>query len=99
MVVIVQFREGKIACERIYWDQATVLRQVGLLNDVSRYAARSLRESRCSIDAKSFRTSLPGVTVRMILFLLCLTESATRSASPELHKKPGRLLANRLSPC
>ena len=33
MVVVVQFREGKITCERIYWDQATVLRQVGLLND------------------------------------------------------------------
>jgi carboxymethylenebutenolidase len=31
MVVIVQFREGKIACERIYWDHATVLRQAGLL--------------------------------------------------------------------
>ena len=31
MVVVVQFREGKIACERIYWDHATVLRQVGLL--------------------------------------------------------------------
>ena len=31
MVVVVQFREGKIACERIYWDQATVLRQIGLL--------------------------------------------------------------------
>jgi ketosteroid isomerase-like protein len=27
----VQFRDGKITCERIYWDQATVLRQVGLL--------------------------------------------------------------------
>ncbi len=33
MVVIVQFREGKIACERIYWDHATVLRQVGLLKE------------------------------------------------------------------
>ena len=31
IVAVVQFREGKIACERIYWDQATVLRQVGLL--------------------------------------------------------------------
>lgn len=31
MVVVVQFRDGKITCERIYWDQATVLRQVGLL--------------------------------------------------------------------
>lgn len=32
-VVVVQFRGDKLACERIYWDQATVLRQVGLLND------------------------------------------------------------------
>ena len=31
LVVVVQFRDGKLACERIYWDQATVLRQVGLL--------------------------------------------------------------------
>jgi carboxymethylenebutenolidase len=31
MVVVVQFRGDKLACERIYWDQATVLRQVGLL--------------------------------------------------------------------
>ena len=30
-VVVVQFRENKIACERIYWDHAAVLRQVGLL--------------------------------------------------------------------
>jgi carboxymethylenebutenolidase len=33
MVVVVQFRAGKITCERIYWDQATVLRQVGLLHE------------------------------------------------------------------
>jgi carboxymethylenebutenolidase len=33
MVVVVQFRGDKLACERIYWDQATVLRQVGLLAD------------------------------------------------------------------
>jgi carboxymethylenebutenolidase len=31
IVAVVQFRGDKIACERIYWDQATVLRQVGLL--------------------------------------------------------------------
>ncbi len=30
IIVVVQFRGDKIACERIYWDQATVLRQVGL---------------------------------------------------------------------
>lgn len=31
MVVVVQFEEDKIACERIYWDQASVLVQIGLL--------------------------------------------------------------------
>ena len=31
-VVVVGFREGRIASERIYWDHATVLRQVGLLS-------------------------------------------------------------------
>ncbi len=31
IIVVVQFRGDKIACERIYWDQATVLRQLGLL--------------------------------------------------------------------
>jgi carboxymethylenebutenolidase len=33
LVVVVQFRGDKLACERIYWDHATVLRQVGLLPD------------------------------------------------------------------
>lgn len=32
LVVVVQFKGDKLACERIYWDQATVLRQVGLLD-------------------------------------------------------------------
>ena len=31
LAVVVQFRGDKIACERIYWDHASVLRQVGLL--------------------------------------------------------------------
>jgi len=31
LVVVVQFRGDKIACERIYWDHASVLRQAGLL--------------------------------------------------------------------
>ena len=30
-VIVVQFRDNKLACERIYWDQATVLRQLGLM--------------------------------------------------------------------
>jgi carboxymethylenebutenolidase len=31
VVVVVQFRGDKIACERIYWDHAAVLRQADLL--------------------------------------------------------------------
>lgn len=31
-VVVVQFKDGKIAAERIHWDQASVLVQLGLLN-------------------------------------------------------------------
>ncbi len=31
MVVVVQFQGDQIACERIYWDQASVLVQIGLL--------------------------------------------------------------------
>jgi carboxymethylenebutenolidase len=31
IIVVVQFRGERIASERIYWDHATVLRQVGLL--------------------------------------------------------------------
>lgn len=33
LIVVVQFRGDKLACERIYWDHATVLRQVGLIKD------------------------------------------------------------------
>jgi carboxymethylenebutenolidase len=29
LVMIVEFRDGTMSAERIYWEQATVLRQVG----------------------------------------------------------------------
>jgi carboxymethylenebutenolidase len=32
LVIVVQFRDGKMAAERIYWDHATVLRQIGRLS-------------------------------------------------------------------
>ena len=35
LVVIVRFRDGKLAHEHIYWDQACVLKQLGLLDDAS----------------------------------------------------------------
>jgi carboxymethylenebutenolidase len=33
LVAIVAFRDGKLAHENIYWDQASVLKQIGLLTD------------------------------------------------------------------
>jgi carboxymethylenebutenolidase len=33
MVVVVEFESGKIASERIYWDQASVLAQIGLIDE------------------------------------------------------------------
>src|ERR1700723_4558532 len=35
LVVIVRFRDGKLKHEHIYWDQASVLKQIGLLTDSS----------------------------------------------------------------
>jgi carboxymethylenebutenolidase len=35
LVVIVHFRDGKLSHEHIYWDQASVLKHIGLLTDES----------------------------------------------------------------
>jgi len=35
LVVIVKFRDGKLAHEHIYWDQASVLKQIGLISDAT----------------------------------------------------------------
>jgi carboxymethylenebutenolidase len=35
LVAVVGFRGGKVACERVYWDQASVLKQIGLLTDTA----------------------------------------------------------------
>lgn len=32
LIVVVHFRDGKLAHEHIYWDQASVLAQLGLLD-------------------------------------------------------------------
>jgi len=32
LIVVVEFRDGKLASERIYWDQASLLVQIGLLD-------------------------------------------------------------------
>ncbi len=51
LVVIVHFREGKLAHEHIYWDQASVLVQLGLLDAAKlpvagKETARKLAEPR-----------------------------------------------------
>src|SRR5579864_1304914 len=33
LVAVVGFREGKLVHERIYWDQGSVLKQIGLISD------------------------------------------------------------------
>jgi carboxymethylenebutenolidase len=48
LVAIVKFRDGKLAHEHIYWDQASVLKQIGLLNDAALpvFGAESARKVR-----------------------------------------------------
>jgi carboxymethylenebutenolidase len=50
VVVVVQFKDGKIAGEHIYWDQASVLAQVGLI-DARKLPATKSEASRKVIDA------------------------------------------------
>jgi carboxymethylenebutenolidase len=48
LVAIVRFRGGKLAHEHIYWDQASVLKQIGLLTDpgLPVFGAESARKVR-----------------------------------------------------
>lgn len=54
MVVIVQFHDGKMAAERIYWDQASVLVQLGLLDE------STLPVSGAQVARKVLDPSLPS---------------------------------------
>lgn len=49
VVVVVQFRNGKIAGERVYWDQASVLAQTGLL-DPSKVPAVGAENARTLVE-------------------------------------------------
>jgi carboxymethylenebutenolidase len=54
LVAIVKFRDGKLAHEHIYWDQASVLKQIGLLTDESlpvfgAETARKLQELQANL--------------------------------------------------
>ncbi len=49
LVVVVQLRAGQVACERIYWDQASVLVQLGLL-DPARLPVAGAETARKVLD-------------------------------------------------
>lgn len=48
-MVVVQMRAGKVVCERIYWDQASVLVQIGLL-DATRLPVAGAETARKVLD-------------------------------------------------
>jgi carboxymethylenebutenolidase len=49
LVVVVHFRDGKLAHEHIYWDQASVLVQLGLL-DADRLPVTGVEAARKALD-------------------------------------------------
>jgi carboxymethylenebutenolidase len=49
LIAIVRFREGKLAHEHIYWDQASVLVQIGLL-DASKLPVAGVESARKVLD-------------------------------------------------
>jgi carboxymethylenebutenolidase len=57
LVAIVRFRDGKLAHEHIYWDQASVLVQIGLL-DPSKLPVAGVESARKVLDP-----SLPANTL------------------------------------
>jgi carboxymethylenebutenolidase len=54
LVAIVKFRDGKLAHEHIYWDQASVLKQIGLL-DAAKLPICGMESAHKVLDPK-----LPG---------------------------------------
>ena len=52
VIVVVEFEDGRIAGERIYWDQASVLAQVGLL-DADRLPVAGAEAARKVMDPAS----------------------------------------------
>ena len=59
LVAIVRFREGKLAHEHIYWDQASVLVQLGLLDAVTLPVA-GIESARKALDRSLPSNALMG---------------------------------------
>jgi carboxymethylenebutenolidase len=72
LVVIVRFRDSKLAHEHIYWDQASVLAQIGLI-DAERLpvaGADSARKARPEIAGECADPPRRAVARRADLFLI-----------------------------
>jgi carboxymethylenebutenolidase len=59
LVAIVRFREGKLAHEHIYWDQASVLVQLGLL-DATILPVAGVESARKALDPRLPSNALMG---------------------------------------
>jgi carboxymethylenebutenolidase len=62
-VVVVEFKDGKISGERIHWDQATVLAQIGLL-DAAKYPVAGVATARKVLDPELPSNELMKRTIR-----------------------------------
>ena len=61
LIAIVRFREGKLAHEHIYWDQASVLVQLGLL-DAGALPVAGVESARKVLDPSLPSNALIGRT-------------------------------------
>ena len=52
VTVVIEFEDGKIAGERIYWDQASVLAQLGLI-DAAKLPVTGAEAARKAVDPRS----------------------------------------------
>src|SRR5438034_5189313 len=59
LVAIVRFRDGKLAHEHIYWDQASVLVQIGLI-DASKLPVAGVESARKALDPSLPSNALMG---------------------------------------
>jgi carboxymethylenebutenolidase len=59
LVAIVRFREGKLAHEHIYWDQGSVLVQLGLL-DAGTLPVAGVESARKALDPSLSSNKLIG---------------------------------------
>ena len=74
LIAIVRFREGKLAHEHIYWDQASVLVQIGLL-DASKLPVADVESARKVLDptlpanALMKRADFDGASMQISVYL------------------------------